>query len=88
MGDNGNTFTAKDYKVLMNWHLARRNSGPFLTKEVFMIELNAENTITNPIRCSGRASDGPSNSESFAIVLCYLGQHYTFKNGMISFDLL
>ncbi len=33
-----------------------------------MIELNAQNTITNPIRCSGRASDGPSSSAPFAVV--------------------
>lgn len=33
-----------------------------------MIELNARKTITNPIRCSGRASDGPNSSSPFAIV--------------------
>ena len=33
-----------------------------------MIELNAQNSITNPIRCSGRASDGPNSSAPFAIV--------------------
>lgn len=33
-----------------------------------MIELNAHNTISNPIRCSGRASDGPNSSAPFAIV--------------------
>lgn len=33
-----------------------------------MIELNAQSTITNPIRCSGRASDGPNSSAPFAIV--------------------
>jgi|GEM_PF-6743034 len=33
-----------------------------------MIELNAQNIITNPIRCSGRASDGPNGSAPFAIV--------------------
>ena len=33
-----------------------------------MIELNAQNTITNPIRCSGRASDGPNASAPFAMV--------------------
>jgi hypothetical protein len=33
-----------------------------------MIELNAQNTISNPIRCSGRASDGPNSSAPFAIV--------------------
>jgi len=33
-----------------------------------MIELNAQKTISNPIRCSGRASDGPNSSAPFAIV--------------------
>lgn len=33
-----------------------------------MIELNAQNAITSPIRCSGRASDGPNSSAPFAIV--------------------
>jgi len=33
-----------------------------------MIELNAQHAITNPIRCSGRASDGPNSSVPFAIV--------------------
>ena len=33
-----------------------------------MIELNAQSTITTPIRCSGRASDGPNSSAPFAIV--------------------
>ncbi len=33
-----------------------------------MIELNAQKTITSPIRCSGRASDGPNSSAPFAIV--------------------
>ncbi len=32
------------------------------------IELNSQNAITNPIRCSGRASDGPNSSAPFAIV--------------------
>jgi hypothetical protein len=38
-----------------------------------MIELNAHQTITNPIRCSGRASDGPNSSAPFAIVFVELG---------------
>lgn len=33
-----------------------------------MIELNAEKRISSPIRCSGRASDGPNSSSPFAIV--------------------
>ncbi len=33
-----------------------------------MIELNSQKTLTNPIRCSGRASDGPNSSAPFAIV--------------------
>ncbi len=37
-----------------------------------MIELNAQQTITNPIRCSGRASDGPNSSAPFAIVFVEL----------------
>ena len=37
-----------------------------------MIELNAQHTITNPIRCSGRASDGPNSTAPFAIVLVEL----------------
>ncbi len=37
-----------------------------------MIELNAKQTITNPIRCSGRASDGPNSSAPFAIVFVEL----------------
>ncbi|MCA9127699.1 MAG: hypothetical protein KDB22_11460 [Planctomycetales bacterium] len=37
-----------------------------------MIELNAQRTITNPIRCSGRASDGPNSSAPFAIVFVEL----------------
>ncbi len=32
-----------------------------------MIELNEQYTITNPVRCSGRASDGPSSSAPYAI---------------------
>jgi hypothetical protein len=37
-----------------------------------MIELNAQQAITNPIRCSGRASDGPNSSAPFAIVFVEL----------------
>jgi hypothetical protein len=37
-----------------------------------MIELNAQQTITNPIRCSGRANDGPNSSAPFAIVFVEL----------------
>lgn len=39
-----------------------------------MIELNAQQSITNPIRCSGRASDGPNSSAPFAIVFVELAQ--------------
>ncbi len=37
-----------------------------------MIELNAQQSITNSIRCSGRASDGPNSSSPFAIVIVEL----------------
>jgi len=37
-----------------------------------MIELNAQQTVTGPIRCSGRASDGPNSSAPFAIVFVEL----------------
>jgi hypothetical protein len=37
-----------------------------------MIELNSKQPIKSPIRCSGRASDGPNTSAPFAIVFVEL----------------